>query len=775
MSYLLKPLNEQESSVEYNVSTSTNIFPITFKTYPGDNIHVTLDGKPLSEHGVAYDVNLNSNTVYTSTGIVGTVRVYRETDIDQNKHTFSSGAVFNAKNMDANFEQIRHAQQEVRTDFNYLEYNTLGVVEAAKEATDRANEIADEVEGLLEAEITHNKLRGRSVSGAHPASAILDGGKNQHNINLPIINYVNPKVFGAVGDGISDDTQAIKACFNFMLANGAIFYDYSESSYLFTSDVTVEAPNKTVNIQTNCKLVSDTSILRIRGAVEEIGTITTTANKGSKTITSSISVNAGDVIAIHNTVNNSFFNNAFAGRGYYKDGEFKTVESVSGGVINFTTPLESSYTAAATNKIYKVNPVKCLIDGLAVEAHGLGSCIISMTHKSEINMKVKNLLNRDNSRFAFQIDRAYDCRITGGEYIKKGISVARSTDYGLAISNCQDLLATPSYCYGGRHASAVGGDVNLAAVPNRRVYIENAKLENDPTSELHVADFHGNTADSHYKNCHIYGRINLSGYSSKSINNKIYMAVGEIRAPIGYTEVIGGNILSIGDEVLNAGDSIYVMGWTTSLNPQFMTEKAVFGLIDITVHANTKLVGIFSITNTPVDSSYIIDGFNVVGELPESFNRVYNYQAGATAKKPVYIQATRPNFNITDAVTPISGDGFLAGISKRFYELSGSSANGSWTRLSDGTMICRAKLTATLPITTAVNGGFKSENIQWTYPKPFVGAAPSIDAMSFDNSSASIRGTSAGSASAQLYSFATVSIASAGINFDVKAIGRYLY
>lgn len=47
--------------------------------------------------------------------------------------------------------------------------------------------------------------------------------------------------------------------------------------------------------------------------------------------------------------------------------------------------------------------------------------------------------------------------------------------------------------------------------------------------------------------------------------------------------------------------------------------------------------------------------------------------------------------------------------------------------------------------------------------------------MVFDNSSASIRGASAGSTSAQLYSFSTVSVASAGINFDVKATGKYLY
>ncbi len=617
-----------------------------------------------------------------------------------------------------------------------------------------------------------------------PALAVSDiSGRTQQDINtdllrssLSIINYVNPKMFGAKGDGIADDTQAIKDCFNFMLANGASFYDFSESTYRFSSDITVEAPNKTINIQTNCKAVSDTLILRIRGTVEEIGTITTAANKGSISITSSISVNAGDVIAIHNTTDNSFFNNSFASRQYYKDGEFKTVESVSGGVVTFTAPLESSYSALTTNKIYKVNPVKLLINGLSVESNGVCAAILSLGHKSEIvNMNGYNLLNANNSSFAVQLDRLYDSSLTGGEFIKKGIAATSggATDYGLLISNCQDLNVRPKYAYGGRHGISVGGGTSLANVPNRRVFIESAVIENDPGSDLQAADFHGNVADSHYKDCIIRGRISLSGYNVRSIHNKFYLKANETRTPVGLTEVIGGYIESVDDEVIDGGTCTYFMGWTTSTNTALIKEDATISIKNGSIKGNATLVGFLPIFNTSVNTRYVIDGFDIKGTVPATFNRVISYAAGSAALKPAYIQATRPNFPISDAVNPIFGDANLAGISKRVYPISGSDINGSWTKMEDGTLICRQRLTATLPITTAVNGGFKSSDIPWTYPKPFI-AAPSLSTASFDNSSFAIRATSAGISSAQVYSINPVSISSAGVNFDIIATGRYL-
>ena len=88
-------------------------------------------------------------------------------------------------------------------------------------------------------------------------------------------------------------------------------------------------------------------------------------------------------------------------------------------------------------------------------------------------------------------------------------------------------------------------------------------------------------------------------------------------------------------------------------------------------------------------------------------------------------------------------------------------------------MICRQRVTDTLPIDQTIAGGFKSANIAWTLPKTFI-VAPSLTAMGFDGSSFAVRGASVGTSAVQLYAINPISIASAGINFDVIAIGRHL-
>lgn len=182
-------INEDTSFIEYPVDQPTQDFVTNFDTIGGttDVVLVTVDGVLTDTPESSYTVQQINHTTWRVTPEVpadSVVRLYRVTDIDEMMHVFTAGAKFIARNVDNNFKQIRHAQQEVRDAFDFLESNTLGVVEAAKAATDRANNVADEVEGLLDRELTHNDLRSRDVGGAHPASAILDAsGKDQQEIN----------------------------------------------------------------------------------------------------------------------------------------------------------------------------------------------------------------------------------------------------------------------------------------------------------------------------------------------------------------------------------------------------------------------------------------------------------------------------------------------------------------------------------------------------------------------------------------------------------------
>ncbi|EHU2314310.1 hypothetical protein A1C62_RS18275, partial [Acinetobacter baumannii] len=183
--------------------------------------------------------------------------------------------------------------------------------------------------------------------------------------------------------------------------------------------------------------------------------------------------------------------------------------------------------------------------------------------------------------------------------------------------------------------------------------------------------------------------------------------------------------------------------------------------------------GILSAFNLPVSSNLIVDGFELVGDAP-IFDRLVNYSAGTSLVKPSFIQITRPKYAVPDTIILIAGDAGLAGVAKQVFPSSGSNANGSWIRNSDGSMECTFRVTRTMPVTTAATGGYKSADIAWTYPKPFV-AQPRLSPMIYDNTSVQIKATSAGTSSAQVYSFSNVSVASAGINFDITAKGKFLY
>ena len=199
----IQRINELKSYTEYNVSTPTSVFTIGFQyEYNVDHVNVYVDGVEASEAG--YTVQPDSHGTITLTPAVptGVVRVSRETNIDTSAHTFSAGAKFTAGNMDENFEQVRHAQQEVRDAFEFLEYNTLGVVEAAREATERANEAADTVEDL--------------VLGIVPDSAINTwSGRTQEEKNKDVISLLD---FNAPYS--SDSTTHLQAALDYLAGQG---------------------------------------------------------------------------------------------------------------------------------------------------------------------------------------------------------------------------------------------------------------------------------------------------------------------------------------------------------------------------------------------------------------------------------------------------------------------------------------------------------------------------------------------------------------------------
>lgn len=112
-------INEERSYTEYNVEVPTTDFPIGFDILDDgiDVVVVTLNDVDPTTLG--YTVTQVNSTTYRFAPAVpsGVVRLTRITDTDQMVHVFTEGAIFISENMDENFKQIRHSQQEVRDSF----------------------------------------------------------------------------------------------------------------------------------------------------------------------------------------------------------------------------------------------------------------------------------------------------------------------------------------------------------------------------------------------------------------------------------------------------------------------------------------------------------------------------------------------------------------------------------------------------------------------------------------------------------------------------------
>lgn len=194
---------------------------------------------------------------------------------------------------------------------------------------------------------------------------VIDGDKNQHeinaeqnNLNLAMNNFVNPKMFGAVGDGIADDTQAIKDCFDHMIANSTKLYDYSGSVYKHVGTIIVNGANKLIEIEGNVTFESINGAFSFSGSLTPLGNMASAPLPNDKQIIVS-TLKQEDIIVIHNQLDFSF--SEF--RSYYKDGEIKRVASVEDSTIKLTDELETIYTGISTDKVFKLEPIKLRITG----------------------------------------------------------------------------------------------------------------------------------------------------------------------------------------------------------------------------------------------------------------------------------------------------------------------------------------------------------------------------------------------------------------------------
>ncbi|ARQ94869.1 tail fiber protein [Acinetobacter phage WCHABP5] len=270
-------MNILRSFTETVVTTPTDIFPISFEyDEKYDAVHVFLNDVAVEDLG--YTVSqVNAVTLKIEPAIPdGTVRIERETDIDKMKYIFDAGALFIDQNVDADFRQIVHSQQEVRDGFIKLRGDVLPLVHGLQEALQQAQEASEAAqEAANAAEVaasqTQYYLKYFNPEIVYPKNAriMLDNGDivrstvvnntsnpnvdmtgwvkvnsvsqifdETYNITQSVINgnLITVDNFGAKGDGVTDDSAAFQAYCNSPLT-GQNLYLGAKGRYIIKNQV----------------------------------------------------------------------------------------------------------------------------------------------------------------------------------------------------------------------------------------------------------------------------------------------------------------------------------------------------------------------------------------------------------------------------------------------------------------------------------------------------------------------------------------------------------
>lgn len=457
----------------------------------------------------------------------------------------------------------------------------------------------------------------------------------------PSAGYVTLRAYGAVGSG--DETTKIAACVAAAASAKARILDYTGKTYSYSSIISTPYFDYDGN-STFYGSAGGYFYVLGQGFPDEVASVTAAASIGDYTVavSSTAGLTKGNIIFLENTVDNSFS----AHRLYYHDGEINIVESVTPTEITVRNPLQSSYPAAATMKVYGATFGTMRTNGGRFISDAAFALRARICHKVRVNDTYCEAVGASRAA-SLVIDRCYNAELKGVstrlDYLGTGAG-----EYGLSVSNSQDVISWGGNYHAGRHPVTTGGSSDAGAVPCRNVKIIKATMANDPASGIYAADFHGNTVDSFYEGCTIYGSAGLAGEDVACRNSIVYARPGG--TPLDMHEVVGGNIDFSGCKVISNGAARIIGFASSALADQIDRDyQVIANKLELVLDSACVNVGTFYVGAT-VDSRFIMDGLTWSGDFSGlTYVQAFTISAGATKPKTVKLK------NIEADISTITG------------------------------------------------------------------------------------------------------------------------
>ncbi|QYC50642.1 tailspike protein [Acinetobacter phage vB_Api_3043-K38] len=263
-------MNTLRSFTETVVTTPTDTFPISFEySEKYDAVHVFLNGVAVEDLGYVVS-NINAVTLKIEPAITaGTVRIERETDIDKMLYIFDAGALFIDQNVDADFKQIVHSQQEVRDGFIKLRSEVLPLVTGLEEALETASEAAEAAQDAANtAQEAAQEVRSAVLSETDLSTTAVWEGKTVYLKDRGLFIYTSGSWISAALSGASyvyptttSFSAAMVDAFNraMTLGNGKVVVVSGKYTVDATVVTTLTKP-LTLEFQSGCEVNNTTGI-----------------------------------------------------------------------------------------------------------------------------------------------------------------------------------------------------------------------------------------------------------------------------------------------------------------------------------------------------------------------------------------------------------------------------------------------------------------------------------------------------------------------------------
>jgi hypothetical protein len=424
------------------------------------------------------------------------------------------------------------------------------------------------------------------------AAEILSVGSTQARaLNQRFADVVNVKDFGAVGDGVTDDTAAIQAAIN---TRGSVYTP--PGSYKITSqiDLTPCSAFKGEGSDSVRFIISGDSITTAfrygeddSNWLTQVTTLASTVGEvGERSIdvVDASSISAGDELIIWDATIGSFNP---ARDNYYK-GEFLEVNQVIGNTVYSKESLYDGYNDLTDVRIYRHTGTSFTAKGFSLVCEENLTQDFGLRIAGVMGLHLEDIKANSFDYAAILVDR---CRYVSSTNLvvdmSNRLASPNNTYYGYSVSNCQDLTLTNSFFKSIRHGIAHGGGGS-----NGSIVVRNSQVTNCTsicTTSVGAVDTHGNGENITFQGNYIDGGCTLGGHRISYIDNTIRNSVGasaiKITEPISMEHTISGNIVQCFYAEVGRGTFIDAGGNSTDWDANTY-RKGVLRITDNQVTAN---------------------------------------------------------------------------------------------------------------------------------------------------------------------------------------------